>query len=354
MADDGTRDTLWIDVSHHDWTRRGGNLDWARVLEATSPVMCARATYGDPAFWYRNSFHFGDFQRAAAAAGFDCRGGYHNLVRGDAASMRRQVDWLRRELDAYGCTWGMADVERYPELLSASMWPRYEDVLRFRDAWVAAEDRVLMWYIPRWVWSYWGSGADLRVLPGPLNQSHYLTGIYGGPREIYDAGGASGGTGWDDCYGGRCPEVWQYSATCTCPGASDRTDVNAYRGTLDQLRALLGGGAMNEDYGAAGPPPLIDGRKRDVLVADLWGHEMLGVGPYGDGAISPRTKQLMRIEAKLDQMAAPRLTDEDRKAIAALLAADLKPAIDQLRLDVRDAVADLGEGGAAAVRADES
>lgn len=46
------------------------------------------------------------------------------------------------------------------------------------------------------------------------------------------------------------------------------------------------------------------------------------------------------------------LSDGDRIAIAAMVAAELKPSFDALAAELRDAVADLGEGGAAQVRAD--
>lgn len=237
---------LYIDVSHHDRARRGAPLDWPAIKSVTSPVMCARATYGDPSGFSPDTFFFAEFQQGARAAGFDLRGGYHNLVRGDSASMRRQVDWFRRELDSQGCDWAMLDIERYKELVERDLWPRWDDVLRFRDAWHAVERRPLAYYLPKWLWSGY-YGTDLRQLPGPLVQSHYLSGIYGSPLAIYNAGGGDGGTGWDDWYGNRFPDIWQYSATCDVAGASSQTDVNAFRGTLDQLRALLTGDDMSAE-----------------------------------------------------------------------------------------------------------
>lgn len=239
--------TIWVDVSHHDWNRRGGNLDWPAVRAATSPVMCARATYGDPAGFAPPTYHFGDFQQGAAAAGFELRGGYHNLVRGDAASMRRQVEWFRRELGTHACDWAMLDVERYKELVERDLWPRWEDVLRFRDAWHAVDDRALAYYVPRWLLTGYYGDVDLAQLPGPWVQSHYLSGIYGSPWQIYTAGGGDAGTGWDDWWGGRYPDIWQYSATCDVAGASSQTDVNAFRGSIGELRALLTGDDMDTE-----------------------------------------------------------------------------------------------------------
>lgn len=242
---------LYIDCSHHDWDRRGGNLDWTAVRAATSPVMVARATYGDPGGWNRISRHFGDFQRGAAAAGFTLRGGYHNLVRGDAHSIARQVDWLRGELDLYGCTWAMADVEPYTELVTATMWPRWVDVQRFHDRWYQVESRIMAWYIPRWFWA-WRDKApslgqpDLRGLHGPLVQSHYAGGD-GTPAQIYANAGGDAGTGWDDLYGGRYPDIWQFSAGADVAGASNSTDINAFRGTLAELGAVLTGAQKTKE-----------------------------------------------------------------------------------------------------------
>jgi len=232
---------LYVDVSEHDWNRRGGNLDWFAVRLATSAVMCARATYGDPNGYSPASRHFGDFQNAADAAGFVLRGGYHNLIRGNRASMARQVSWIRSELDRYGCQWAMVDVERYAELVANDLWPRWADVLRFRDAWSAVDERPLVYYLPKWLVEGFYGRVDLGELRGPLVQSHYPDGD-GGPAQIYAAAGGDTGVGWRDAYGGRRADVWQFTSSANVPGASNSTDVNAYRGSLAEMSALFTGG----------------------------------------------------------------------------------------------------------------
>lgn len=247
MSDENTA-TLWVDVSHHDRNRRGGPLDWAAIRQATSPIMCARAWYGDPAGYHNPSPYWAEHQQGARAAGFTTRGGYMNLIHGDQASINRQVDAFRGELDAQQCNWAMADCEPYEELVNNNLWPRMDDLRRLNDRWYAVEHRVLSWYVPMWFWQDHHDGspslgsADLRVLHGPLVQSHYVSGNGRGPRPLYDAAGGNGGTGWDDFYGGRFPDVWQYSSTCTCPGATDATDVNAFPGPLAAAAAALTGG----------------------------------------------------------------------------------------------------------------
>jgi hypothetical protein len=230
-----------IDVSHHDWRRRGGNLDWAAVRDAGIVGMCARATYGDP-FGYRYASHyFGDFARAARAAGLAIRGGYHNLVRGDQASINRQVDWLRQELDAHDANWAMLDVERYAELVASDMWPRWDDVRRFDDRWAAVEERVLAGYIPPWLWNRYLGRPDLRAFRGPLIASNYpLSETSDEYRQLYERCGGNSGRGWAS-YGNRVSDGWQFSSRAKVPGASFICGVNAWRLTAYQLAALLTG-----------------------------------------------------------------------------------------------------------------
>ncbi|WP_117209319.1 MrcB family domain-containing protein [Allorhizocola rhizosphaerae] len=228
-----------IDVSQHDWKRRGGNLDWVGIRQAGIAGMCARATYGDPAGYQWPTHHFGDFARAARHAGLGIRGGYHNLVRGDQASINRQVDWLRAELDRHSANWAMLDVERYAELVKADMWPRWEDVRRFDDRWAEVETRVLVGYIPPWNWSKYLGQPDLREFRGPLIASNYpLKDANEDFKRLYERVGGNDGRGWA-VYGSRVPEGWQYSSRAKVPGAPYICDVNAWRMSSEQLKALL-------------------------------------------------------------------------------------------------------------------
>jgi hypothetical protein len=227
-----------IDISHHDWDRRGGNLDWEAVIGSQISGMCARATYGDPIGFTYRSYHFGEFARGARAAGMVLRGGYHNLVRGDQASINRQVDWLRRELDANDANWAMLDIERYAELVSAKLWPLWDDVRRFDDRWAALDGRVLAGYLPAWNWNHLGK-PDLRAFRGPLVASDYpLSSGADEFRRLYERCGGDNGRGWTS-YGNRVSEAWQFSSRAKVPGAAAFCGINAWRMTFDQLHALL-------------------------------------------------------------------------------------------------------------------
>ncbi|HEU4754012.1 MAG TPA: hypothetical protein VFU47_12960 [Armatimonadota bacterium] len=231
---------LYADLSHHDWSRHGGMPDWVKIRQATSPALCIRLSYGDPGGFNPPSPYCRSMATAARRDGFDLIGGYHNLVRGDSASIGRQVDYFRRELDAAGCEWAMLDVERYPELVQRGIHPTWATVRAFYDRWRRVEQRVLALYLPRWIWDGHMSRPDLRTVNAPLVASDYGSNPDGSPSAVYKARGGDSGRGWS-AYGGVVPSIWQYGSNVDCPGASGQTDLNAYRGSYAELRALLTG-----------------------------------------------------------------------------------------------------------------
>jgi hypothetical protein len=249
----GSSVALFIDVSYHDWDRRGGALDWAAIAAAgLGGVMCARATYGDPQVFNPPSPHFGDYMAGAKAAGFTARGAYHNLVRGDAASVARQVDLLRSTMDRYGGEWAMADVEAYPELVTRNLVPDWGTVQRFHDRWYAVEPRVMAWYIAEWMWAGKLGSPSLAGLRGPLINANYKGGD-GTPKQIYAAAGVAGWAEYETTVNGvtrrsgRPPDIWQFTSTANVDGASDSTDCNAFRGSIAGLAAVLTGRTQGGD-----------------------------------------------------------------------------------------------------------
>lgn len=231
---------FYIDVSHHDRDRRGSALDWGRIFDYTAPVMVARATYGDPAGYSPNTRYHAEFHSGAKAAGAQARGSYHNLIAGDAASINRQVDWLRREMDTVGAHFAMVDVERYPELVSNGLWPRWNDVQQFAARWHQVDDRVCLAYIPGWLYDGFYAPGDLKALGLPLVESDYGSKPGGLPAAAYSTRGGDGGRGWNST-GNLAPTVWQFTSEGDLPGASGQTDYNAFKGTTGQLVAFLTG-----------------------------------------------------------------------------------------------------------------
>lgn len=96
--------------------------------------------------------------------------------------------------------------------------------------------RVFSVYLPRWFWrDRMGSPtlpADLPALWNSdygTNRAGYASAIYPGDHDL----------GWSP-FGGRPVELLQFSERGVVAGTQP-VDVNAYRGSLDQLRALFGG-----------------------------------------------------------------------------------------------------------------
>jgi GH25 family lysozyme M1 (1,4-beta-N-acetylmuramidase) len=231
---------FYIDVSHYDRDRQNGPLNWAAIKQGGIDIMVARATYGDTSVYAPETRYYREMATGAKEAGFFLTGGYHNLIHGDAESMKRQVDWFRSELDATHADWAMLDVEPYTALQKLNLWPRYDDALRFRDRWYSVEpNRVLTFYIARWVWEGWLGRPDMTGLGGPLISARYDMGTkQGSPTELYEQSYADSGTGWQP-YGGILPFAWQFTANALIPGKNGVTDVNAFKGTREDFKARV-------------------------------------------------------------------------------------------------------------------
>lgn len=117
--------------------------------------------------------------------------------------------------------------------------PTLPQLFHLIDAINAAGMRVRLAYVPRWFWSNQG-GGDLT----PLSQRGVgvVSSAYPGksgeaPAAGYASAGGDSGVGWQP-YGGITPVLWQYTDAGT---EQQSLDFNAFRGTIDQLAALLGG-----------------------------------------------------------------------------------------------------------------
>lgn len=121
-------------------------------------------------------------------------------------------------------------------------------------AWVAEVKRLtgghrVLGYYPRWWWDQTGR-PELTFFDG-LWQSHYVSGE-GDPATLYARVPADWWTG----FGGESVKILQFSSSASVPGISGRCDVNAYRGSLAQLKTLtLGPQEDDMPYGtlATGP-----------------------------------------------------------------------------------------------------
>lgn len=281
-----------IDVSHHDDDRHGGPLDWAKIHASGIDAMCTKVTEADPG----GSYHYADPSGPrnvanARAAGLALTGVYHCLSHGDSACIARQVDWLAKMLEQTGAAWAMIDVEPFDELTSRGIAPKIGDVNAFCDRWAAVTGKPLAVYLPKWYWSQLGSPSLSHVKV--LVSSDYGANADGTPQVIYTSRGGDTGRGLG-AYGGVTPALWQFSSNSNVPGASGQTDANAFRGTLEELAALLTGDDMTTEvnlYRGRTAPPAVAGKDSGVLMDDVWAQEILGHSAY-DTDKSYRTKQL--------------------------------------------------------------
>lgn len=93
-------------------------------------------------------------------------------------------------------------------------------------------------YYPHWYWEQTGH-PDLSFFD-TIWQSAYVSGS-GSPASLFGKVPAS----WWATFGNEPISILQFSSSGTVAGISGRCDVNAYRGTIDELRALaLGEGDM--------------------------------------------------------------------------------------------------------------
>lgn len=230
-----------VDVSHHDWDRKGGALDWTRIRQAGIGAMCAKLTQGVSGGGYVYEDPRGISQIVAARAkGLALAGGYHVLIRGHET---RQVRWFAQQLDMTGANWAMVDVEPFDELQTAGVVPNWDSVVAFATEWRDIMGWPLAVYLPKWVWSGTLGSPDMSKLTGLgafLVSSNYGSNLKAAPGTLYAGRGAADGSGWA-AYGGLKPKLWQFGSQAIVPGASSTTDINAFEGSMEQLHALLVG-----------------------------------------------------------------------------------------------------------------
>jgi hypothetical protein len=109
--------------------------------------------------------------------------------------------------------------------------PTPSEVKTFADTLAAATGRTVMVYA-----SAGQYGDRLAGLGHPLWNAHYGTNPAGGFKAIYPGDDSAG---WH-AYSGQTPALLQYGSKATIAGLTT-CDANAYRGSLDELLALIGG-----------------------------------------------------------------------------------------------------------------
>ena len=198
--------------------------NWQQGMSlAGMPAVIAKATEGTG---YRDPYYAG-YQAQAASMGVPFVG-YHYLHHG---SIEAQAQLAFTVVGAAVPL--MLDVE----VVQGEADPTLQDVTQFVAAYRARGGRATLIYLPKWFWSgHWGS-PDLRPLAG-LGLA-LISSDYSMPY-------SDTGPGWA-AYGGVAPAIWQYTSSATVNGRPS-VDMNAYRGSATELRALFAGSStVGED-----------------------------------------------------------------------------------------------------------
>jgi len=123
-------------------------------------------------------------------------------------------------------------------------------------------------------------GDQLTGWPYPLWNARYPSSRQAPYRSLYPGDAETSSSGWQR-YSGKMPDFWQYASTATIGGLTT-CDVSAYRGTLDQLRALLTSGGTSTSTGgtvATIPAPDNPGRSDTDVLRDVGNLRNVLYGP---------------------------------------------------------------------------
>jgi glycosyl hydrolase family 25 len=267
---------------------------------------------------------------AARDLGIPILGSYHVQHGGRTVSYVTQAAWWVKTVDqltpwwrSHPCWTWQIDAEKFDYMTP----PTIDDVNHLGDEVVRLTGcppaRVLA-YAPPWFY-----GAALTGLRYRLWSSNYGTDAAGAYRIIYP------GDTSPRWHAPVEPLILQYSSQATIAGQST-CDANAYRGTLDELLH-----ALEADTVTTLDDVFVDPTGRRVSYASAIRDTLL---------IAARTETAV---TGLAAAVAALSTGQGNPDVAAILAGvDERLAALQTRIDAgtRDAVADLGEGGAAQVR----
>ncbi|WP_330185027.1 glycoside hydrolase family 25 protein [Nocardia sp. NBC_01503] len=237
-----------IDISNNN----GPDIDLAAVAREGFRFVFAKVSEGDGFVDYT----WPAYREAAHANGL-LVAGYHYL-RADADIEAQAELFVSRLGDAAA----MVDFEENSGGID-TFWA-------FVDAVNALGRTINLSYIPRWYWQRIGC-PDLSKVPG-LIQSSYVAGS-GLASMLYPGDD----TGFWNGFGGKDVDLLQFTDKAYVAG--HLVDANAFAGTFDQLRALLGL-TLSTDQGVL--MALTDAQQLDLYqkVREIW--EQLR-GPDGDG-----------------------------------------------------------------------
>jgi len=195
------------------------NHEGAMLLQPATVAVCAKASEGTG---YTDPFY--SHYRAEAARVGATFFAYHFLHAGNGAA---QAD------HCFAVTGPGVNVMIDLEPTTGSN-PSVQDALDFATRYRARGGLCTLVYLPHWYWANpVGSPAGGMGSPSLTPLAAAGLSLVASSYTTY----SDSGPGWVG-YGGVSPTIWQY--TDALPYSGQSVDFNAYRGTVDQLRALLG------------------------------------------------------------------------------------------------------------------
>jgi len=217
--------TFGWDASNWDWSRGGMDVGAAvrdGICFTTHKVCEGTHFYEDP-YYERYA------QRVQGVVPLP--GGYAVNHPGD---QRPQVDWFIELLDRHSPWWRggpflvQLDAEKFSYMTRA---PSPAECQQWCDYFVERTGGAYrpVVYGPRWLY-----GDTMSTLTYPLWASDYAGNPVAHYREAYPGDGSSR---WS-AYSGQTPVLLQYGSQLTI-GSQHTCDANAYRGSIDQLVALV-------------------------------------------------------------------------------------------------------------------
>jgi len=231
-----------------------GNISLAGTV-----AVCAKATEGTG--WNDSTYATHQAEAARHNVFFF---GYHFLHAGNGAA---QADHCFAKV---GKTPIMLDWEQ-----TTGSMPGVADAVAFIDRFRALGGIVNLVYLPKWYWLKIGSPSLAPIANRGLAnvQSAYTS--YSDTSINWNA------------FGGLTVAVWQFSSSF--PFSGQRVDFNAYRGTLDQFKALVIGKDVvpmkPEDqvlsFGASGDAVTYLQKRLNV-----WGAKVAEDGQFGNGTLT--------------------------------------------------------------------
>ena len=266
------------DASDFDWDR--GPMNMVSARNAGIDFFTHKATEGTRTI----HFKYGEALNRARAAGIPVLGAYivpRTPGNGGHGSVTSQVDYFLNRVESQTPWWRehpywmwQVDTEWwssngvYYDKVSPEIGAEVCRQLRERTG------RFVVHYAPYWCYK--------QTVPNvaPLWSSAYPSHSTLSPQIIYPTVGGDSGSGWI-AYSGQVPMIWQFSATSTI-GVQPRCDANAFRGTIEQLKTIVSGGAhVAEDFTEANKLDIsnsawewfhtIDGKNMRDALAEIYG-----------------------------------------------------------------------------------